>query len=749
MKREEDREEDHQGKGLRKSEHMSGKKQKQKRKWDKAGVPKSNSKRRKGRGRSGVVGAEAAAWRTEAAEMTRARRKRDSVRAGVIAMTGVLRKYKKGFGFLEVTEERERYFADGDDRDVFIAASDINGAMDGDTVEAVLLPQYLWRGNRPEARITKVKVRSMTEAVGVFHRREGFGFVVPEGPKKSEEIFVFQSNAGGAEDGDFVVCRIIGYPTGKRGAEGRVEEIIARRGEPGADIRMLVRAYGYTEAFPPTVMRQAVRIEEEGVRVEASRRDLRNRTVMTIDGRDSKDFDDAVSIEIRENGNYRLGVHIADVSEYVTEDSALDQEAMQRGTSIYLINQVVPMLPEQLSNNICSLRPKEDRLTVSVDMEITEQGEIVNYEIYESVICSSERMVYDDVSDMIEKKDAKLIQRYRQIYPDIMQMAKLAEILSERRKERGSLDFDFDEASIRLDDSGNPVSVEIAPRRTANRMIEEFMLAANETVAKHFAFLQVPFLYRVHEKPDTAKLEELRIFLRGFGILLNGNADSIHPKVLANILEEIKGTSYENVVSTVLLRSMRKAVYDTECLGHFGLSLKYYCHFTSPIRRYPDLMIHRIIKETLRTFPEKARIQKLTQKTEKAAALSSENERKAVELERDVEKLKKAEYLSHHIGEEFDGIISGVTGYGIYVQLENTIEGMVRIETLHDDYYDYEPEKYRLIGRGSGNCYTLGDQVRIRVTDVRSEVREVDFALLSGKTRALREKPNNKSRKRK
>lgn len=714
---------------------MAGKKQKHKRKWYKPGLKKSTPKRQKIREKNDRAGAETDAWESERIHEKKARRKRNLVRAGKgMIIVGVLHKYKKGFGFLEMTEERERYFADGDERDVFVAAPDINGAMDGDTVEAVLLPRHLWRRNRPEARVTKVKVRSMTEAVGIFHQQKGFSFVTAEGSKKGEEVLVFPKNYGGAEDGDFVACKIIRYPIKKRGVEGKIEEIIARRGEPGADIRMLIRAYGYQETFPPAAMRQAAQIEEEGVCVAKSRRDLRNRTIITIDGEDSKDFDDAVSIGMLENGNYLLGVHIADVSEYVTEDSALDQEALRRGTSIYLIDQVVPMLPEALSNNICSLRPKEDRLTLSVDMEITAQGEIVNHEIYESVICSSERMVYDDVSDMIEKRDPELIQRYRRIDPDIMQMAKLAEILSERKKERGGLDFAFDEAKIRLDDSGNPVSVEIAPRRTANRMIEEFMLAANETVARHFAFLQVPFLYRVHEKPDAAKLAELRTFLRTFGISLSVNADRVRPKALANILEEIKETSYENVVSTVLLRSMQKAVYDTECRGHFGLSLKYYCHFTSPIRRYPDLMIHRIIKETMRNFPEKERIQKLTQKAEKAAALSSENERKAVELERDVEKLKKAEYLARHIGEEFDGIISGVTGYGLYVQLENTIEGLVRIETIQEDSYDYEPEKYRLIGRRSGNCYTLGDPVRIRVTAVRSEMREVDFALLSEKT---------------
>lgn len=646
-------------------------------------------------------------------------------------ITGTLHKYKKGFGFIEVAEESEKFFSTYEPQDVFVSARDINGAMDGDVVEAVILPQYFWKGSRPEAQISKVLTRAVKEVVGTFQKSKRFGFVVPEGKLCHEDVFVAKKGFGGAETGDKVVCTITEYPSDDTKAEGKITEIIARRGEPGADIKMLIRAYGYTKKFPRSVQLQAEKAAAEGPVWKADeRRDLREKAIFTIDGRDSKDFDDAVSVDILENGNYMLGVHIADVSHYVTEDSPLDKEALKRGTSIYLIDQVVPMLPEALSNDICSLRPNEDRLTLSVNMEINREGEVVDYEIYESVIKSKYRLVYDDVSDVIEGKSEFLRSKYDAIYADIMNMAELAAILRKKREERGSLDFEFDEASIKLDKQGVPVSVDIAERRVANRLIEEFMLTANETVAKHFFFLQVPFVYRVHEKPATEKIEELKTFMRGFGINMSINPDNVRPKLLADILSDIHGKTYENVVSTVMLRAMRKAVYDTECLGHFGLALSYYCHFTSPIRRYPDLIIHRIIKETIKAFPPEKRIKTINEKAKNAAELSSIAERKAIDLERDVEKLKKAEYMSYHIGEIYDGVISGITNYGIFVQLENTIEGMVRLEYLMDDFYDYEPQKYRVIGRGSGNIYALGQEVRIKVRNADPETREIDFSML-------------------
>ncbi|MBE6030828.1 MAG: RNB domain-containing ribonuclease [Clostridiales bacterium] len=687
---------------------------------------------------------------------------------------GTMSKFQKGFGFVTLDEEsRERFeiHFSGEDRDIYVAPPDIGGAMDGDKVEIVILPSYLWRGSRPEAQVSRVTERKFKEVVGTFYKQKRFGFVVPETRKIRDDIFVSRKNFSDAGDGDKVVVEITGYPEGESKAEGKIVEIIARKGEKGADIKALIRAHGYTNKFNHAVRRQARDVKNAGVSWNPDeRRDLRNKNIFTIDGADSKDFDDAVSIEILENGNYLLGVHIADVSEYATEGSPLDKEALARGTSVYLIDQVVPMLPEELSNDICSLRPDEDRLTLSVNMEVSPDGDVRDYEIYKSVIRSKFRMVYDDVSDMIEtsgfddelrpegnerydgipsdfnvselSSDEKEIleraiifkRKYYDIYDDIKNMAKLASVLRTKRKQRGSLDFDIEEAYIVLDKNGVATDVDTAVRRSANKLIEEFMLLANETVARHFAFMEMPFVYRVHEKPGTEKIEELKVFMRGFGINMSVNADNVHPKLLAGILDEVHGKSFENVVSTVMLRSMKKAVYDPECLGHFGLALKYYCHFTSPIRRYPDLIIHRIIKETLGAYPDENRIKVLSSKVSEASELSSANERKAVELEREVEKMKKAEYMEKHIGEIFEGVISGVSNHGIYVELPNTIEGMVRLEHMNDDYYDCEPDKYRVIGRSTGNIYSLGEPVKVRVKNASKEPREIDFGLL-GKLR--------------
>lgn len=686
---------------------------------------------------------------------------------------GYIRKFQKGFGFLELDEEsRERFniYFPGEDRDIFISPDDMNGAMDGDKAEVVILPSYFWRGSRPEGQVNRITERKLKEIVGTFHSQKKFGFVVPETKKIRDEVFVSRKNFSDAKDGDKVVVEITEYPVNGNNAEGRIVEIIARRDEKGADIKALVRAHGYTNKFPHAVRRQAREIENNGVFwSEEDRRDLRKKHIFTIDGADSKDFDDAVSIEKLDNGNLLLGVHIADVSEYVTEESPLDKEALARGTSVYLIDQVVPMLPEELSNNICSLRPDEDRLTLSVNMEVASDGTVVDYEIYKSVIKSCERLVYDDISDIIETcgyddelrkqgeagysgfeslteisglapEKREIIERsvifkrkYFEILDEIKYMAELASVLRNKRKQRGSLDFDIDEALIRLDSKGEAVEIGTAERRSANKLIEEFMLLANETVAKHFAFMEMPFVYRVHEKPSTEKIEELKVFMRGFGINMSVNADNIHPRLLAGILEEIHGKTFENVVGTVMLRSMRKAVYDPECLGHFGLALKYYCHFTSPIRRYPDLIIHRIIKETLSSYPDENRQKILERKVAEASDLSSANERKAVDLEREVEKMKKAEYMENHIGETFEGVISGVSNHGIYVELPNTVEGMVRLEWLRDDFYDCEPEKYRVVGRMSGTIYSLGEPVKVRVRSASKEAREIDFVLLGKK----------------
>ncbi len=614
--------------------------------------------------------------------------------------------------------------------DVFIAASSMHGAMNGDEVEIDLIPEYLWRDS-PEAIITKVLSRNTTEVVGTFDKSKKFGFVIPESKKQKEDIFIRKKDFSGAKKGDKVVVQITRYPDQHNSAEGRISEIISRAGQPGGDIKAIARTYDMRETFPSRANAEAKAMKRQGVREEdiQKRKDLRGKHIFTIDGADSKDFDDAVSLDILPNGNYRLGVHIADVSHYVKEDGPLDKEALKRGTSVYLLNQVIPMLPKALSNDICSLNPYQDRLTLSVDMELTPEGTLVNHEIYESVIRSAARFVYDDVSDLLEEGKWSLGKKYEPFREDLLSMHKLALKLEEKRHERGSIDFDLDESEIRLNEKGIPVSVEIAQRRSANKMIEEFMLLANETVAEHFYWMEVPFLYRVHEKPETEKIESLKIFLRSFGILLRGNRSSIHPRAVSNILEQVKGKPSENVVSSVTLRSMQKAYYSTSCEGHFGLALKYYCHFTSPIRRYPDLMIHRIIKAVLHHGVDGKLTRHFAKAASEAAELSSAAERKAIEAEREVEKMKKAEYMSYHVGEVFDGIISGVTGFGLYVQLENTIEGLVRIDSLYDDYYDYDAEKYALKGRRNGKTYKLGDTARIFVDNVNTDRGEIDFLL--------------------
>ena len=639
------------------------------------------------------------------------------------AVTGILSKHKKGFGFV-IPDEGSF------DRDIFISPSDMNGAMEGDRVEVDLIPEYLWEQS-PQGIITKVTDRKLKEVAGFFDKGKKFGFVVPVDRKHNEDIYIPKKAFSGAKNGDIVVAAITGYPDRKNSAEGKITGILARAGEPGGDIKAIIRQRGLFFTFPSKAAAQAKAISKAGVGEQdmAGRRDLRGENIITIDGADSKDFDDAVSVKRLDNGNFLLGVHIADVSHYIGEDSPLDKEALKRGNSVYIINQVVPMLPKELSNGICSLNEGEDRLTLSVDMEITPEGGITEHNIYESVIRSKHRMVYTDVSDIIENDDRELAAKYSDIYDMLMDMKELAQILRSKREAAGSLDFDLDEAYITLDEKGVPVSVNLCERRTANRMIEEFMLAANKTVAERFFWLELPFVYRVHEKPDAEKMQEFRTFLMGLSIRLKGEGGNIHPKALNEVLEQVAGTSYENVVNTVMLRSMKKAFYSTECEGHFGLSMKYYCHFTSPIRRYPDLIIHRIIKEYLHGGIDDERIAVLSKKTQEAAETSSVTERAAIELERDIEKMKKAQYMSYHIGESFEGVISGITGYGMYVELENTIEGLVRLDRMYDDYYDAYPEQYRIVGQRTNKVYSLGQKVSIIVSDADYYEGTIDFRL--------------------
>ncbi|MBQ8591114.1 MAG: ribonuclease R [Firmicutes bacterium] len=644
-------------------------------------------------------------------------------------VTGTLQKHKKGFGFVIPAEEEQREAGD-----IFVSEENMHWAMNGDLV-AVKLLKGQGAHKRREGAVARIMKHAHEELVGTFYARKGFGFLVPDDPRLNEDVFVSQNDWNGALTGDKIVVKITQWPNGERNAEGVVTEILAKDGEPGGDIKALIRQYKKTKEFPAEVQAEADSVEtvlEERTTSQwedLGRRDLRDELVITIDGADSKDFDDAVSVRRLENGNWLLSVHIADVTHYVREGKPLDREAWNRGTSIYILNQVIPMLPERLSNGICSLNPGEDRLTLSVDMEIDSRGQIVAHEIYEAVIRSRERMVYTDVSDMLEDETAPQWEQYGHLRELLLDMEELAGLLRRRREDHGSIDFDLDESRITLDDEGRPVDIGIAERRIANKIIEDFMLAANETVAEHFYWMGVPFVYRVHDKPQADRISELKRFLGRFGLTLKGSADSIHPKALNELLKQAEELEEQHVINTVTLRSMQKAVYGPECLGHFGLGMKYYCHFTSPIRRYPDLMIHRIIKESLHGQLTAERMDQLAKLVEEASTQSSLTERQAQEMEREAEKMKMTEYMAQYIGELFDGIISSVTNFGFFVQLENTVEGLVRAADLTDDYYIFEPEKYRLIGEMSRNVYGLGDRITIRVVRANVASREIDFEL--------------------
>ena len=628
--------------------------------------------------------------------------------------SGILEKHPKGFGFVRMEEGG----------DIFVSKNDMMGAMNGDMVEVDLLPPYLWNRSK-EGIITGILKRNTAEVVGTFQNNRKFGFVIADDKKLREDIFIKKDFFRGAQDGDKVVAKITKYPDKNSGAEGKITEIIAKEGQTGSDVLSMIRGAGLFETFPSRCNAEAKARSREEIAKEAKwfRIDLRNKNTITIDGPNAKDLDDAVSIDRLPNGNRLLGVHIADVSHFVEEDGYLDREALKRGTSVYLLNRVIPMLPKALSNGVCSLNEGQDRLCLSCIMEIDKEGSVVSHEICESLICSKARMVYDDVSDMIEDEafvaanDSEklrinqLREKYDFIYDDLREMADLAALLRHKRKRRGSLDFDIPEAEIILDEDENPVEIRPEERRTANRMIEEFMLAANETVAEHFCWMQYPFIYRVHEKPEPEKMMDLKAYLMNFGIHLKGSADNINPKTLADIISQIEDEPYEAVVNRVMLRTMKKAYYSTDCNGHFGLAFRYYCHFTSPIRRYPDLFIHRVIKKAVTGRMTEAKLEKYRADAVNAAEISSRAERKAQELEREVDKLKKCQFMLKHIGEEFDGIISGITEFGTYVELDSTVEGMA-------------------FNRDLRRPYQLGEKVRIRVLDARPAERQIDFEIL-------------------
>ena len=635
-------------------------------------------------------------------------------------VVGKFQGHQRGFGFVIAEVERP---------DIFIPADNVNGAMNGDKVLAKIL-KIENGGKKCEGEIAKVIERSNKTIIGTYEDSSNFGFVVADDKRIAQDIFIPKSERNGAKTGQIVIAEITQWPEQKRNPEGKITQILGNKGDAGIDILTIIKKHKLPEEFPPNVEAYVENITEEIPKEEYSRRkDLRELRMVTIDGEDAKDLDDAVSVEVLTNGNYRLGVHIADVSHFVKDKNPLDKEALKRATSVYLIDRVIPMLPKKLSNGVCSLNPKVDRLALTCFIEIDKNGKSVDHEIVESIIKTNERMTYTDVTKILTDKDEETIKKYDYLHDDFIHMEELCGILNKKRMGRGAIDFDFVECKIILNEFGKPIDIDPYERGIANRVIEEFMLTANETVAEHFFWLNVPFVYRIHEDPDEEKLMRFSEFAHNLGYAVKwGN--EVHPRMLQDILKKVKGEKEEMVVSTLLLRSMMKAKYSPECVGHFGLAAKYYCHFTSPIRRYPDLMIHRIIKEVINGGLSEARTEKLRKEVEVASKQSSDMERVAMEAERDVDDLKKAEYMSERIGEEFDGIISSVTNFGLFVELPNTIEGLVHMTSLDDDYYVFDERHLTLIGERTKKMYKLGEEVRIIVSKVDLTSHEVYFDII-------------------
>ncbi len=639
-------------------------------------------------------------------------------RMGILKGTFV--SHQRGFGFVITDEERP---------DIFIPASNVNTAMHNDRVLVKILKDEN-HGKKCEGDIVRILERKNKRIVGVYEDSRNFGFVVPDDKKVCQDIFISKSNKNGATGGQIVIVEITVWPEKRRNPEGKVLEILGNKGDRGIDILTIIKKHNLPEEFPREVESFAERISEEFTQEEIERRkDLRDLKMVTIDGEDAKDLDDAVSIEKLPNGNYKLGVHIADVSHYVRESNPLDKEAFNRGTSVYLIDRVIPMLPRKLSNGVCSLNPKVDRLALSCFMEINDKGKVLDHEVAESIIKTNERMTYTDVTKILRDKDEELIEKYKYLHEDFLHMEELYKILNKKRSQRGAIDFDFEECKIILDEKGKPIDIKPYERAVANRIIEEFMLVCNETIAEHFFWLNVPFVYRIHEDPDEEKLMQFSEFIHNLGYHVRFG-EEIHPRTLQSVLEKVKGKKEETVVSTLLLRSMMKAKYSQECIGHFGLAAKYYCHFTSPIRRYPDLVIHRIIKEIINGGIEGKREKRLKAFVVEASKQSSDTERIATEAEREVDDLKKAEYMADRIGEEFEGIVSSVTNFGMFVELPNTIEGLVHISELHDDYYIYDERHLCLIGERSKNIYRLGDIIKVVCSKVDIDAHEIYFQVV-------------------
>lgn len=638
----------------------------------------------------------------------------------------------KGFGFVEI---------EGQEEDFFIPEDKVNGAFHKDTVQVALLGEQ--SGKRQEAQVVRIVERGMKYIVGTYERsRNNYGFVISDNRKIAQDIFIPIERSKGAMDGHKVVVEITGYGTNTKSPEGKIVEIIGHINDPGVDIMSIVRGYELPVEFGEKIMNQVERVSQQVSEADLNgRRDLRNEMMITIDGEDAKDLDDAVSVS-KQGKNFCLGVHIADVTNYVQENSALDREALKRGTSVYLVDRVIPMLPHALSNGICSLNAGVDRLALSCIMTIDLKGEIIDYEICESVINVDKRMSYTQVKNILSDhtilKQEEEYHQFTDLLPMLQGMEELANLLREKRRKRGSIDFDFPECKIILDKEGHPIDIKPYDRNVATKIIEDFMLAANETVAQHFYWMEMPFLYRIHDTPDPEKIEKLTAFIYNFGYHMKTvghgksktGGDEVHPKEIQKLLNKIADTPEEALISRLALRSMKQAKYSTESMGHFGLACEYYSHFTSPIRRYPDLQIHRIIKEQLRGRLKGERIKHYSSILPEVAKHSSDTERRAEEAERETDKLKKAEYMEAHLGQVFDGVISGITTWGVFVELPNTVEGLVHVSKLPGDYFYYNESIYEMVGEKTGKSYKLGMPVKVCVEGTDKMTRTVDFSIV-------------------
>ncbi len=632
-------------------------------------------------------------------------------------LTGTFVGNKRGFGFVTV---------EGMDEDFFVHEKDSMNAFHGDKV-LIRVDRGRTNGPRKEAEVVKIIGRGIQNVIGTYEKGDGFGFVIPDDRKIAKDIFVPMHDAMGAVDGSKVVVEITDYGDSKKSPSGVISEILGHINDPGSDIITVVRSHDLPVDFPDDVMDFLLSVPDEVLEEEKKeRRDFRMLDTVTIDGEDAKDLDDAITLTY-EDGIYHLGVHIADVTHYVREKSPLDKEALKRGTSVYLVDKVIPMLPHKLSNGICSLNAGCDRLTLSCLMDIDESGKVISHEICEGVICVNERMNYTDVNKMLTNAEDAPYDRYRTLLPMFERMLSLSQLIRERRKKRGSIDFDIPEAKIIVDKNHKPVDITEHERNAATKIIEDFMLMANETIAEDYFWQEIPFEYRTHDTPNEEKVEALAYFIRNFGLYFKVGREKIHPKEFQKLLDKIEGQPYEAMISKMTLRTMQQARYSTECTGHFGLACKYYCHFTSPIRRYPDLQIHRIIKENLHGELTEERRKHYRRLLPKVAEDNSIKERRAEEAERDVVKLKEIEYMSEHIGEEFDGIISGFTASNIFVELPNTVEGAVNVSNITDDNYFYHEAEYAMIGERTGRKFSLGDNVRIQVLKCDKVSRMIDF----------------------